>query len=317
MIYTFLAGGFVLLVVGGSLLVQGAVALARRLEVSAMIIGMFIVGFGTSAPELMVCIDAALSNQGGLALGNVVGSNIANVLLVLGVCALVYPLRVAPRTAYRDGLVMLLGTLVFVGFALTGAIGRLEGAALLGLLALYSAYAVRAERHGGDPAASRHVREAEAVAVGPDSVAGCGVRLAAGLVGVLLGADLVVEGGVGVARAFAVPEVVIGLSVVAFGTSLPELATGMVAAARREPDVIIGNVLGSNLFNLFAIMGATVMVQPLAVPASVRETDVWVMTGVMGIFVVLLVTGWRLSRAEGAILFALYAAYMTYLAMTA
>ena len=244
---------------------------------------MFIVGFGTTAPELMICIDAALADKTALALGNVVGSNIANVLLVLGVCALIAPLHVAPRTVYRDGLVMLLGTFGFTGLALTGAIGPIEGAVLLGLTLLYSGYATWAERYGDDPAAPMHAHEAEVMEDGPKS-------LGASLAGVLIGAELVVDGAIDIARAFAVPEVIIGLTVVALGTSLPELSTGIIAAMKRQHDVIIGNVLGSNLFNLFAIMGATAMVRPVEVPASVAATDIWVMTGVMGLFVVLLVT---------------------------
>jgi cation:H+ antiporter len=313
MMYLFLLGGFALLVVGGGMLVRGAAALARRLNVSAVLVGMFIVGFGTSAPELMICIDAALAGQTSLALGNVIGSNIANVLLVLGVCALVAPLYVAPRTVYRDGLVMLVGTVGFAGLALTGVIGLVEGAVLLGLMLVYSGYAAWAERYGGDPAASVHAHEAEVMEDGPESLGASLAFLGAGLAGVLIGAELVVDGAIDIARAFAVPEVLIGLTVVALGTSLPELSTGIIAAMKRQHDVIIGNVLGSNLFNLFAIMGATAMVRPVEVPASVATTDIWVMTGVMGLFVVLLVTGWKLSRPEGGLLLALYVGYMAFL----
>lgn len=142
----FLVGGFALLAVGGGMLVRGAVALARRLNISAVHVCMFIVGFGTSAPELIICIDVALADQTNLALGNVIGGNIANVVLVLGVCALVAPLHVAPRTVYRNGLVMLVGTVGFAGLVLTGTIGLIEGAVLLGLILAYSGYAAWAER---------------------------------------------------------------------------------------------------------------------------------------------------------------------------
>lgn len=313
MMYLFLTGGFVLLVVGGGMLVRGAAALAHRLNVSAVLVGMFIVGFGTSAPELMICVDAALAGKTGLALGNVIGSNIANVLLVLGVCALIAPLHVAPRTVYRDGLVMLVGTVGFAGLAMTGAIGLVEGAVLLGLMALYSGYAAWAERYGGDPAADLHAHEAEVIGHGPESLTASLVFLGAGLAGVLGGAELVVDGAVAIARDHGVSEVVIGLTVVALGTSLPELSTGIIAAMKRQHDVIIGNVLGSNLFNLFAIMGTTAMVRPVEVPASVAAVDIWVMTGVMGLFVVLLVTGWKLSRPEGGVMLALYLGYMAFL----
>ena len=313
MMYLFLVGGSVLLIVGGGLLVRGAAALARRLNVSAVIIGMVIVGFGTSAPELTVCIDAALAGQTSLALGNVVGSNIANVLLVLGVCALVYPLSVQPRTVMRDGVVMVLGTLAFVGLAFGGVIGPAAGAVMVGAIVLYTGYAAWAERYRGDPAGHVHAHEAEVVEDGPANLGASLAWLGGGLGGVLIGAELVVDGAVDIARAFAVPEVVIGLTVVALGTSLPELATGIIAAVKRQSDVIIGNVLGSNLFNLFAVLGTTAMVRPVEVPATVLAVDIWVLMGVMGLFLTLLVTGWRLSRIEGAVLFALYIAYMAFL----
>ncbi len=315
MMYLLLVGGSALLIVGGGLLVRGAAALARRLKVSAVIIGMVIVGFGTSAPELAVCIDAALAGQTSLALGNVVGSNIANVLLVLGVCALVYPLSVQPRTVMRDGVVMVLGTLAFVGLALGGVIGPVAGAVMVGAILLYSGYAVWVERYRGDPAGQIHAHEAEAVEDGPASLGASLAWLGGGLAGVLIGAELVVDGAVEIARAFAVPEVVIGLTMVALGTSLPELATGIIAAVKRQSDVIIGNVLGSNLFNLFAVLGTTAMVRPVEVPTTILAVDIWVLMGVMGLFLVLLVTGWRLSRIEGAVLFTLYLAYMAFLAL--
>lgn len=314
MIYVILVGGFIFLVLGGGLLVHGAAALARRLKVSPIIIGMFIVGFGTSAPELIIGVDAALADQTALAMGNVIGSNIANVLLVVGICALVRPLSVTPGTVSRDGLMMLLGTLLFAGLALSGMVSRIEGGVLLALLLLYSAYAAWAEVFAGDPTAVLHSHEAEVVDEGP---VGLGVSLAylfAGLAGVLIGAEMVVGSAVDLARRFAVPEVVIGLTVVAVGSSLPELATGIVAAFKRQTDVLIGNILGSNLFNLFAVMGITAMVRPVPTPASVVETDIWVMAGVSGLFIAFLVTGWRINRIEGGVLLALYIGYMISLA---
>lgn len=314
MIYVILVGGFIFLVLGGGLLVHGAAALARRLKVSPIIIGMFIVGFGTSAPELIIGVDAALADQTALAMGNVIGSNIANVLLVVGICALVRPLSVTPGTVSRDGLMMLLGTLLFAGLALSGMVSRIEGGVLLALLLLYSAYAAWAEVFAGGPAAVLHSHEAEVVDEGP---VGLGVSLAylfAGLAGVLIGAEMVVGSAVDLARRFAVPEVVIGLTVVAVGSSLPELATGIVAAFKRQTDVLIGNILGSNLFNLFAVMGVTAMIRPVPTPASVVETDIWVMAGVSGLFIAFLVTGWRINRIEGGVLLALYIGYMISLA---
>ena len=310
MMYVVLVAGLVLLVVGGGLLVRGAVALARRLQISAVIIGMFIVGFGTSAPELTICLDAALAGKSGLALGTVIGSNIANVLLVLGLCALIYPLRVTPRTVCRDGFVMLAGTILFLGFAWNGVIVRAEGAFMVGALLVYAAYAIWVERFRGDPAGEVHIHEAEAFADGPRSLAACLAALVAGLGGVLLGAELVVQGAVGIARELRVPEVAIGLSLVALGTSLPELAIGVIAVARRQGDIIVGNVLGSNLFNLLGIMGTTALATPIGVPESILAFDVWVMTGVVVVFLIFLVTGWRLNRLEGGILFAAYLAYL-------
>ena len=208
---------------------------------------------------------------------------------------------------------MVLGTLAFVGLAFGGVIGPTAGAVMVGAIVLYSGYAAWAERYRGDPAGHIHAHEAEIVEDGPASLGASLAWLGGGLAGVLIGAELVVDGAVDIARAFAVPEVVIGLTVVALGTSLPELATGIIAAVKRQSDVIIGNVLGSNLFNLFAVLGTTAMVRPVEVPATVLAVDIWVLMGVMGLFLTLLVTGWRLSRIEGAVLFTLYVAYMAFL----
>jgi cation:H+ antiporter len=254
-----------------------------------------------------------VSGQAGLALGNVIGSNIANVLLVVGVCALIYPIRVAPRTVYRDGLLTLAGTLVFVALVRDGVFDRAEGMWMLAILLVYSIYAAWAERFRGDPAGEVHIHEAEAFADGPRSLAASLAYVGAGLGGVLVGAELVVDGAVDVARALGVSEVVIGLSLVAFGTSLPELATGVIAAVRRQVDVTIGNVLGSNLFNLFGIMGTTALVTPVAVPWPVIAFDAWAMSVVMAVFFVMLITGWRLSRFEGGLLFIAYVAYIGFL----
>lgn len=313
LIYLYFIAGLGALLVAGGMLVRGAAALALHLRVSSVIIGMFIVGFGTSAPELIVCLDAALTGRPDLALGNIIGSNVANVLLVLGLCSLIYPLSVAPRTVYRDGLLLLLGTLVFVVISGNGLVGRIEGAMMVAALLLYSVYAAWVERAPEHPTREMHVHEAEAYVEDSYSLPKSILFLAVGLIGVMIGAALVVESGTAIARAWGAPEVVIGLTLVAVGTSLPELATGVMAAVRRRPDILIGNVLGSNLFNLLGILGTTAAVIPVPVPMRVLAVDVWVLTLVTAVFISMLIFGGRINRVAGGLFIAAYGTYMVVL----
>jgi cation:H+ antiporter len=310
MIYLSLAAGLALLLFGGEFLVRGAVNVARRLGVSELMIGLTLVGFGTSTPELVASLDAALVGAPGIAIGNVVGSNIANVLLILGLGALLTPMRTTRKAFLRDGPVLLGASALVAATCLLGAIGRPLGVLFLVLLLAYTWYIYRTERTASDAGAAMHAAEAEAIGRTPGALGTALAIALAGLLGVLWGASLLVEAAVILARLWGVSEAVIGLTVVAVGTSLPELATTIVAAWRRQPDVAFGNVIGSNIFNLLGILGLTAAVQPLPVPPEIGRFDAWVMLGVALFLVAFAVTGWRVSRAEGAALLLAYAAYL-------
>ena len=309
MVYLSLAAGLVLLFAGGEMLVRGAVGVARRLGVSELMIGLTLVGFGTSTPELVASLDAALLGAPAIALGNVVGSNIANVLLILGLGALLMPLRTRREAFRRDGPVLLGVSALLAAACLLGTIGRPLGALLLALLLAYTWYVYRTERTAS-AAGAVHVAEAEAIGRTQRAL---GLALATslgGLLGVLLGASLLVEAAIALARLWGVSEAVIGLTIVAVGTSLPELATTIVAAWRRQADVAFGNVVGSNIFNVLGILGLTALVQPLPVPPEIARFDVWVMLGGALFLVGFAVTGWRVSRSEGVAFLLAYAAYV-------
>ncbi|MGE0255757.1 MAG: calcium/sodium antiporter [Alphaproteobacteria bacterium] len=305
-----LAAGLVLLLGGGEFLVRGSVAVATRLGVSPLLIGLTLVGFGTSTPELVASVEAALIGAPGIAVGNVVGSNIANVLLIMGVAAVLLPMATTRAAFTRDGAVLVGATLVMVGIVLGGSLERWGGAVLLVLLAAYSGYAYLTER-GGGPAAELHAAEVAEVAVPRTLSLGAAAALAlGGIAGVVLGASLLVDSAIVIARDLGLSEAVIGLTLVAVGTSLPELATAVMAALRRHGDVALGNVVGSNIFNILGIAGVTALVKPIPIPAEIVRFDVWVMLAAALLLVVFAVSGWRITRREGAVLLAGYVAYL-------
>lgn len=305
------AGGFVLLLFGAEYLVRGAVALARRLKVAPMIIGMTIVAYGTTAPELVVSLQAAVDGLPGISVGNVVGSNIANILLILGLSAVIFPIVVQPTSLMRDAAMCMGAALVFTALALSGTIERWQGALMVAILAVFSIFAFTQERRRGkhnDPGDIAEELEKEfeeprkPVWLSLLSVVG-------GVVAVVAGAKLLVTAAVATARTLGVDEAVIGLTIVAVGTSLPELATATVAALRKHSDVAVGNVLGAGIYNLFAIMGLVAVVTPVPVPAQIVAFDLWVMLAVTALLLTLLL--WRngLSRAVGAMFLAGFVAY--------
>ena len=309
MIWLELVGGLALLLAGGEVLVRGSVGVATRLGVSPLVIGLTLVGFGTSTPELVASLQAALIGSPGIAVGNIVGSNIANILLILGLSAVILPLVTTRKAFERDGAVMIGASLLLVGVALVGSLGRIAGVAFIGLLIGYTVYTYIAERGGG---ASARMHEAEAAEVAPKKMAlPLGLLLTVGgIVGVVSGASLLVGASVGIARAAGLSETVIGLTLVAIGTSLPELVTSVMAAVRRHGDVAFGNVVGSNIFNILGIGGITAVVSPIEVPAQIAVLDIWVMLAAAVALVIFAVTNWRVSRTEGVIFLALYVAYL-------
>jgi len=302
-------GGFVLLLFGAEFLVRGAVALARRFDVSPMIIGMTIVAYGTTAPELVVSVEAALSGAPGISVGNVVGSNIANILLILGVASLVHPIRCAPRLIYRDSSVMLGAAFLFVGLALTGTISRTQGILMIAAIVIYSIYTYWAERRRSK-ADDIFEREAEEFAEGPQSLWLALLAVIGGIVSVVVGARILVSGAVVAARFFGVGEEVIGLTLVAIGTSLPELATAVVAAWRRHTDVAIGNVIGANIYNVLAIMGVVSIISPLEIPAQIVRFDIWFMLAVTLALLVAAVAFKGVTRTVGGVFLGTYAIYV-------
>jgi cation:H+ antiporter len=315
--YVEVLAGLVLLVAGGDALVRGAVSLARRLGVSPMLIGLTLVGFGTSTPELLTSVQAALAGSPGIAIGNVVGSNTANILLILGIGVLLQPMATTRAAFYRDGSVMLGAALLCCALALWGEIGRPAGVVLVALLAAYIVATYLHDRRTHDAAAQLHEAEAELAGKAPSRPLPALLLAVGGLAVTLLGAHLLVSGSVVLAQRMGVSDTVIGLTVVAVGTSLPELVATVSAALRRQTDLAFGNVVGSNIYNVLGILGVTALVEPLAIPPEVARVDVWVMLAATLLLLAFAVTGWRLCRREGAVLLACYAGYVGWLAATA
>jgi cation:H+ antiporter len=313
MIYAEIVAGLVLLVIGAELLVRGSVTLARRVGVSSLLIGLTLVGFGTSTPELVASVTGALRGSPGIAVGNIVGSNICNVLLILGVSALIYPLATTRRAFVRDGPVLLGSSLVLLAVAWHGWLSRPVGAIFVVVLAAYIVYTYRTEKVNPNASGTLHTAEAEQVPASSMSWP-LATLMALGGIGVLVfGATLLVDGAIQVARDYGISETIIGLTVVAVGTSLPEFATSAVAAFRKEADVAIGNVVGSSIYNIFGILGVTALVQPIPVPPEIMAVDIWVMLAAAIVLVVFALSGLRINRWEGALLLAGYTAYIGYL----
>ena len=305
-----LVAGLILLAVGGDVLVRGAVAAAERMGISPLLAGLVIVGFGTSTPELVTSLFAAFEGAPGIAVGNVVGSNIANILLILGASALLVPLNVERAAFARDGTALALFTAACAAAILHGTLSRSIGAALLVLLVVYIVNAYRSERR---PASETAMREHLAQDSAPKTAPNLAFALTLSIGGIamtILGARLLVDAAIAIASDFGISEAVIGLTVVAVGTSLPELAACLVAVYRRHADVAIGNVVGSNIYNVGGILGMTALIHPIDVPASMARLDVWVLVGVAAALLVFLRTGWRLNRIEGGVFVAAYAGYL-------
>jgi cation:H+ antiporter len=327
--YLLIAVGLVLLIVGGELLVRGAAMSAERLGMSALLVGLTIVGFGTSTPELVTSVEASLLGSPGIAVGNIVGSNIANILLIVGIAALISPLAVSGQALARDGMVMLLAALGLVGLGLTMApLGRGIGAILVASLIAYLWYAYIKERsavYEGHTAAFEKSEAHELVAPVhsggggasvpsmPRTLAAVGVPLTVALSGlaiVILGGRLMVEGAIGLARNLGLSETLIGLTIVAVGTSLPELVTSVIAALRKQSEVALGNILGSNIYNVLGIGGATALLAPTVIPPELVRFDLLVMLVATLALLFFAKSGMRIGRIEGGVLLGSYVLYI-------
>lgn len=309
-----IVAGLVLLIFAGDALVKGAVNLSLRLGIPALIVGLTVVAFGTSAPELLVSVDAILEGAPALALGNVVGSNIANILLVLGVPALISAVPVS-RTLSHDFLVMMAATLVFIALAFTGVFHWPQGIVLLLGLTLVLVHSYRrAQSHRRDARDLIAEDTVELEGAEPDIAWWqIGAYLAFGIIGLPIGASLLVDGAVSVATVLGVSEAVIGLTLVAVGTSLPELATTVAAAFRREAGVAMGNVIGSNIFNLLGIIGVASLVGQIPVPPAMLHLDLWMMAATSALLGVYVFTGRAITRMHGIGLLVLYVLYVIHL----
>ena len=310
MTYLLLIIGSVLLLGGAEVMVRGAVQVATRLGLSSLLIGMTVVAFGTSAPEMVVSMNAALSGTSGIAMGNVVGSNTANILLILGATCMVAPVLVDPKAIMRDGIMLLGASVFFVWISLLGHIGSTIGAAMVLVLVIYFVQAYLRERKNGSASAKLHERETEEFKDIEINMWAAWAFFIFGLAGVIYGADLLVESGTEIARSLGVSEEVIGITIIAFGTSLPELAASVVAAFRGHTDVAVGNIVGSNLFNILLVAGGVAAVHPLDVPEQIQRFDLWVMlAATIGLFAYLAL-GKRFRRREGVLLLSAYGGYV-------
>ena len=308
----FCVAGVVLLYFGAEFLIRGGVAVAKRLKVSPLLIGLTLVAFGTSAPELVVSIQAALADQGDIAVGNVIGSNICNIALILGLCAVLRPIATNTKLFKLDMPLMLgSGILFTIFYWLDGrGINFWQGAVLVTILIAYLGWSFYQDKKSGGGEFSAAAEEEAGDK--PVAIQWALLMVAGGLAGLVLGAKSFVISAVFFAKAMGVSEAVIGLTIVAIGTSLPELATSVVAVIKGERDIAVGNVVGSNIFNILVIMGIAPMVSTLYAP-NVSMIDLGVMLFCSIILFPMMLTGKRISRGEGAFLLLVYVAYTVWL----
>ena len=315
-------GGLILLVLGASTLVRGASKLATSFGISPLVIGLTIVAFGTSAPEVAVSVGAVLAGKADIAMGNVVGSNIFNVLFILGISALITALVVNIQLIRQEVPIMLGASLLLLALSLDGQLSFLDGGLLFALMVAYTAFLIVQSRR--ETQAAKDGFAGVAVPVGArawDSHWAAQIGLiAAGLVALVLGSEYLVQASVSFAKAMGVSDLVIGLTIVAAGTSMPEVATSLAAALKGERDIAVGNVVGSNTFNLLGCVGLSGLVSGdlgLMVPPSVLAFDIWVMLAVSLACLPVFLTGREIARWEGAVFLGYYVAYVTYLILAA
>jgi len=304
--------GIIILIIAGDFMVRGAAALARHWGVPALIVGLTIVAFGTSAPELVVGVQAALSGAGQLAAGNVIGSNIANVLLALGLPALIMAIPTNMSGVARNTMVCLLATFIFIGLALIDSTFVVwQGSILFAGIIIYLLWMFRLAKAGAnDPILSEMTEIDEGKDGLPTNTWLSFLFVILGIAGLVWGGDLIVKNAIILAEAMSISETVIGLTIVAIGTSLPEIATVIVASYRGHPEVALGNVLGSNVFNLFAVMGATAIAGPVLIEPKLMVFDIWVMLAATAALVLFVLRRQPIGKKTGAILVIGYVLYM-------
>lgn len=301
-----LLAGFVLLFFGGDWLVEGGVALARRFRISPLVIGMTIVAFGTSAPELLVSLISAIKGSAGIAIGNVVGSNIANIGLILGLTALICPIETDNSKVIRHGSIMIVASLLLIVFALNSGITRIEGLILFACLILFTTISVRKGR------TQQQETDIDDLEGKPMTVLAAIGLIVLSCAMLAFGADILVDGATTVASALGVSDKVIGLTVVALGTSLPELAASVAAAFKKQMDISIGNIIGSNIFNILCVLGVSTSIKPISLEFQDYVSDfIWMMG--FSVFIIIFTTArkkkGRLGRTAGILFLLAYAFY--------
>ena len=311
MIYLMLIGGLLLLLVGAEIMLKGAIGLANKFNLSKLVIGLTVVAFGTSAPEFVVSLNAVLSGSSGLAIGNLIGSNIANILLVLAVAGLITPIVILPRSLKNDGYLLLGGTVLFSITIFFGDITSFTALILVSYFVFFIFYSFFREKRSANTTKQQTNSVADEIDDAPNSLIKIILYLIIGFSGLIYGSDLLVIGGVGVARVFGIGEAVIGLTIVAFGTSLPELAATAVAAYRKHSDVALGNMVGSNIFNIIGIVGIVGLVSPMEVPERIIKFDLWVMLAATLILMPFMIGNKKRFGRTGAGLFLLF--YIIYI----
>ena len=302
--------GLTALVTGAEALVRGASGIALLAKMSPAVVGLTIVAAGTSMPELMVSVKASLSGNPGLAIGNVIGSNLLNIGMVLGITALFRPLRILGNTIRFEWPVLMLATLQFYLLARDGVIDRTEGLFLFGVMITFMAYAVWLGRQGIVESTGEILPTASFGRSGNPAVLFNILAIILGGGMLALGANTLVKGAVGVAGGLGISETIIGLTIVAVGTSAPELVTSVVAALRGQGDMAVGNVVGSSIFNLLAILGVAALFKPLPVPAEIMSRDIWWLIGITALMLPMMVSGKRVNRLEGFVLITAITAYI-------
>ncbi len=304
--------GLILLYFGAEWLVGGSSSIALRFGITPLIVGCTVVAFGTSAPELVVSLVAVYTESDDISVGNIIGSNIANLALILGTAAMIRPMNVQSAVIRREFPVMVGATLIVVALCYDGMLTRADGAVLLVGMAAYIGYMIiiaRIDREG----APDLTEELDGIDPNRGSNLADGVKILLGIIGLAGGAHLMVDSAVTIATDLGVDELIIGISVVALGTSLPELATSVVAAMREEADISVGNVVGSNVFNLLLVLGTVAAIAGVSVGWAAIEWDLWVMVGVTVLVWPIMWTGRKIGRFEGALLLAMYLAYMIWI----
>jgi len=296
--------GFVLLFLGGELLLRGSIALAKRFQLSNLLIGAVVIGFGTSTPELSASISAALKGAPDIALGNVIGSNTANVFLIAGMAGLLCPLKIPYANVHRDVVMMVVSSVMLVVMMWFETLDMITGVIFLLTLAGYIIWSFQSSDDDCDN---------EAISAKTYSTGMAFVLLAVGIATLTGGAALMVDGVIGVARRFGISEAIIGLTVVAVGSSLPELATAIISSIQKQSEMVLGNIIGSSIFNVLAILGVTALIQPIPVSPQMMAFDVWVMIAATLLLTLLIVMGIKIGRRIGSLMVIGYLSYVIWL----